>query len=99
MEIKFNEAFDTPYIQFQTETGKTIAHASISKDGIKMSVIDTGIFYLSNHDIKRITSIIKHFDKIRYCDWETCGNKYIPSKSHQKFCSAKCRISAHRAKM
>jgi len=52
-------------------------------------------FSLKKKDIRQLLNFIAHPRKIKLCDAKDCQSKFIPKKSHQRFCCSQCRARTH----
>ena len=88
--------YTNEYIMKMWYTDKNIIVGSISDDGIQFneSVLLPNLSFKKN-DIKQILGFMIKHNKVKLCDAQDCKRKFVPKKSHQKFCCSQCRARAH----
>jgi len=95
--MEFTYHVSTNEYRIKTEhAGQKIIIGKISNASIRFNEnILLPDFSFKEKDIRQLLNFIANPRKPKLCDAKDCKKKFIPKKSHQRFCCSQCRARAH----
>lgn len=95
--MEFTYQASTNEYRIKTEyAGQKIVIGKISNDSMQFNEnVLLPDFSFKKKDIRQLFNFIANPRKPQVCSAKDCQKKFIPKKSHQKFCCSQCKSRTH----